>query len=126
MKIALTISGLGLQVVYYILAVLSLCNYEYSGHGIGKAFAFWIYAMLTASLCVLIYCVEAVYTQQKDKSRFHTIKLVSVILAIPLLVFIGMTAAPVCSVIWNIYFIGLFLLEIVSLCYTDAKPKDHV
>lgn len=54
MKKALTVFGLILHIAYYIFAVLSLGDYEYKGYGVGKAFTFWLFAMIISLHCMFL------------------------------------------------------------------------
>ncbi len=129
MKLPVILSGLALQILYDILAALSLGDYTYNGFGVGTAFALWTWAMLVASVCVLLYSVDAVLDWQTDKNKFHTAKLFAVLSAVPLLIFVGMTADPACQIVWNVFFAALFLFEIVCLFITPnaehlRKPSE--
>lgn len=111
----LTVVGLLLQIVYYVLLVLSLGDYEYSGVGVGRAFAYWIYAIITAIPCVLCYLIPAVHRFQTDKSRHSRIMTAATVIGFLLLLTIGSAGDTAMAIVWNIYFLALFVLEIRSL-----------
>ena len=115
MKRILTVIGLTLHVIYYVFAVLSLGEYGYSGHGVGKAFAFWIYAMLTAIVVVVIYLIDGAITILKNRRRFFVIRQIVLALLVPLCLRVGCTAGAVYSAIWNSIFAAVFLMQITSL-----------
>lgn len=114
MRRLLTVSGLVLQVLYFVFTALSYGEYEYSGAGVGKGFAFMIYSIIAAVLCLGVYLAEVVYAFVKKYSVFNLVKLLAVIGSIPLCYFcIG--GDVVSAMIWNAYFVGVFLLETVAL-----------
>ena len=103
-----------MQAVYYILSILSLFDYEYSGRGYGLAFVFWIASFLPAFFCILFHILGAILNITRGKAMFSIIYLVLAILALPLLVIIGTSASVIHSIVWNIYFGVLFF---TSLCF---------
>ena len=120
-KILLSI-GFILHIIYYIFAILSLGDFEYSGYGIGQAFAFWIYAMIISIPVVIIYLIEGIKTFLICRNLFNFLKLIVVIILIPLFLFIGSSAGVVESVIWNLYFCIVFVIQFISLF---VKCIDH-
>lgn len=115
MRKALLSIGITFHIIYFVFAILSLNDYDYAGYGVGKAFAFWIYAMLVSFLVIIIYLIEAIKTFAKSKKAFNAFKLIAIILLIPLCVFVGCSAGVVQSAIWNIYFFTIFVIQIISL-----------
>ena len=112
MKNRLLKAGLILHIIYYVLAILSLGNYEYSGEGIGAAFAFWIYAMLISIPCIIVYIIEAIKSIIKKRNFFNVLKLILVIGLVPMLWYIGGSAEILCSIVWNVYFAVIFAMQI--------------
>lgn len=115
MKKVLLSIGLSIHIFYIVLAILSLGDYEYSGHGVGRAFAFWIYAMMVAMPIIGIYLAEGILSFVKCGKYLSLIKLIVVCILVPLYVFVGCSAGMVQSVIWNTYFFAVFVIQIVSL-----------
>ena len=113
-KVLLSV-GLSIHIIYIVLAILSLGDYEYSGHGIGKAFAFWIYAMMIAMPVVGIYLVEGILSFVKHRNRVNFLKLVAVGILVPLHLYVGSSAGTVQFVVWNTYFLMIFAIQIVFL-----------
>ena len=114
--------GMTFHIIYFVFAVLSLGDYEYSGHGVGKAFAYWIYAIIFAFPTVAFYLVDAITTFIKRKRTFNIIKLVVMSLLIPALS-IGTSAGVKQSIIWNTYFISVFVFQFISL-FIKQKQKE--
>ncbi len=115
MRKVLTMVGLVLHIIYYIFAILSLGNYEYAGYGVGKAFAFWIYATIISLPCLSIYLIDAIKSILTNKKIFNILKLVIIVLAVPLWRTLGGSGNVVCLIIWNIYFAIVFFIQIMSL-----------
>ena len=115
MKKALTIFGLILHIAYYIFAVLSLGDYEYKGYGVGKAFTFWLFAMIISLHCIFIYLINAIVCIVMSRKMFNILKLTLILCAFPLCVFVGCAAGVANSIIWNIYFAIIFVIQIISL-----------
>ncbi|MBO7519223.1 MAG: hypothetical protein J6T73_00450, partial [Clostridia bacterium] len=120
-KKTLVIIGLSFHIVYYIFAILSLGNYGYTGTGNSPNFQFWIYAMIISLPCVILYTIDAVKSLVKQRTPFIFARSFYIFSAIPLLVFIGATLGVTESIIWNIYFGVLFILELVSLFLKPIK-----
>lgn len=115
MKKILTIAGLILHIVYYVFALLSLGNYEYSGDGIGRAFAYWIYAMCVALLSIGIYYIDAFWSILLSRKPFQILKFIVILLAAPLCLLVGGSAGAANSMIWNVYFAFVFAVQVISL-----------
>lgn len=114
MKKSLLIISLVLHIVYYIVVVLSLGDYEYVG-GVGMAFKLWIYAMLFAPLCLLSHLVQSVVELLFHKNTVGVIKLVLIVIGFPLFFIFGMKSGVISSIIWNVYFLFIFIIQISSL-----------
>lgn len=114
MKKLLTIFGLLLHVFYFVLTALSFGEYEYSGAGVGTGFAFMIYSVIAVIPCLGAYLAEAVYAFVKKYSVFNIVKLLAILGSIPLCCFcVGRGIVP--AMLWNAFFGGIFVLEIVAL-----------
>lgn len=121
MKKYIPLFGIGLHTVCFVFAVLSLGDYEYAGYGVGRAFAFWIYSMLIAVPCIAVYFVDAILSLKDKKSAIGIAKLIFLILAVLIFLFIGARAELLCFAIWNIFFMGLFIFEIISFILQMTK-----
>ena len=117
MKKTLLSIGMIFHIIYYIFAVLSLVDYDYMGYGVGKAFAFWIYAMIVSFPVIVFYLIEALRTFIKRKKIFNLLKLIAVIILVPLCIFVGCTSGVLESIIWNIYFFIIFVVQFISLFF---------
>ncbi len=115
MKKVLTIIGLALHLIYYVFAILSLGDYEYIGYGVGKAFAFWIYAMLISLIVIGVYLADGIVSFVKRRRTFELLKLILIALSFPVCVCVGCSAGVANSIIWNIYFAIVFVMQITSL-----------
>ncbi len=117
MKKVLLGIGLALHIIYYVHSILSLCYNDY------RAFDYWLKAMVIAMPVVAVYFIDAIKSLV-NKTTFNIIKLTTVIISIPLLLFVGCTLDTVCSIIWNSYFVILFLLETISLFIKSVNNSD--
>ena len=115
MKKALLISGLVLHIFYYAIVVLSLGDYGYLGHGVGKAFRLWIVSCVLAVLVIVVYLADAVFCIIKNKSTFGIIKLSAFVIALPVFFAFGVSGVTLSAVIWQVFFGALFVLQCASL-----------
>lgn len=115
MKKLLTVCGLVWHVIYYVFSLLSLGKYEYIAQEVGRAFAYWIYAMITSLIVIGIYFFDGVFSFIRCSNVFNTIKLCLAVALIPLCVFVGCSAGVMNSIIWNSVFAVAFVMQIVSL-----------
>lgn len=121
--IYMTKLGIALHTLYYVLTVLSLFDYNYRGYGVGKAFLFWILAVIVSFPIVLLYLGDGIRDFIKCKNAFSIIKLVAVILLVPLSLLCGTSAGVVESVVWNVYFFAVFVIQLLSLFSKHIKSQ---
>ena len=81
----------------------------------GKAFTFWLFAMIISLHCIFIYLINAIVCIVMSRKMFNILKLTLILCAFPLCVFVGCAAGVVNSIIWNIYFAIIFVIQIISL-----------
>lgn len=108
------IIGLVLHIIYYIFALLSLCNYKFV-HGLGTGFKLWIYAIVLALVCLFVHLIQSADELLSYKSKFGITKLLLVIIGFLLYFFIGIKSGIWNSIIWNCYFTTIFVFQIFSL-----------
>lgn len=113
---------LSFQVIYYILAISSLRDYEYV-RGVGIGFKLWICAMLFALVSLLAHCTLIVDELLSHKSAFSVIKLILVIVGFPLYFLVGITSGVRNSIIWNVYFTIVFVFQLFSLFIRKQHNK---
>lgn len=79
------------------------------------SFAFWIYSVIFALISMVFYFIDALRAIarafKKINPAFNLIISLLFVCAIPLLVFVGAGSGVI---IWNAYYILIFVLEIVS------------
>ena len=109
--------GLLIHIVYYILSILSLF---YTGI---KSFDYWLHAIVLAIPITILYLFESIKAFKNNKNIFNTVKLIVIIISVPLFIFVGGTDATICSIIWNIYFFIIFVIEIISLFAKSTTKK---
>jgi hypothetical protein len=79
------------------------------------SFAFWIYSVIFALISMVFYFIDALRAIarafKKINPAFNLIIALLFVCAIPLLVFVGAGSGVI---IWNAYYVLIFVLEIVS------------
>ena len=103
------------QAIYYVIFILSMFDYDYSGEGFGPAILAYIISFVPAFISILFHILGALLNISRDKKFVPLIYLILAILAIPLLITVGTSASTVDSIIWNAYYLILFLIPL-SFC----------
>jgi hypothetical protein len=103
--------------------ILSLCDYDYAGEGIGKAFKFWISAIVVALVVIVLYSIESISCFIKCRKAFNAFKLLSVILLIPFYFLFVSSANVIDYIIWNVCFFAVFVVQIISLFVKRVDNK---
>ena len=93
--------------------------------GVSRSFAAWADSFLIAFISIFLYLVDlnASFSALKFCKKLLIIKTVFVICAIPLVLLVG-SQLGVCILIWNIYYLVLFLVELISfvkICFRSYK-----
>ena len=123
MKKTWLVIALILHIVYYIIALFSLGDYEYV-RGLGMGFKLWIYAMLFVPVCLLVHLIQSADELLTRPRIFSVVKLVLVIIGFPLCFLVGMSASVLDLIIWNSYFTVLFVLQIFTLFIRKQKDSQ--
>ncbi|WP_407453269.1 hypothetical protein [Methanobrevibacter sp.] len=122
MKKIPSIMCLVVHILYYILAILSLGDYEYTeGHSTG--FKIWIVAMLVAFFCIFLYFILSFYEIILYKDIFYIVNFILITVGIPLLFTVGFHLTVLSSVIWNSYFSIIFIFRIILLFRKERYRK---
>ncbi len=100
------------QAIHYVLLILSMFDYGYLGEGMGLGFIFWIISLLPAFISIVLHILGAVLNIRREKTLISIIYLILAILAIPLLIIVGTSADTVDTIIWNTYYLILFLIPL--------------
>ena len=79
--------------------------------------------MLVAVIVIAVYFSEAMYSVITHVCAFNVLKLLLVLAAVPLWVYIGCAVGVRNSIIWNTFFAILFGLEILSLFVKDRLKQ---
>ena len=107
--------GLLCHVISYYFGFLSLGNYSYAGKGVSPAFGYWIYCIINALLCLLFYLYDALRLVTYKRSFFNIFRMILVILAGFLCLFVGGSLGVMNSIIWQSYFAIVFVVQILSM-----------
>ena len=85
--------------------------------GVSRGFACWIFSVIVAFFSVLFYVIDGVVCLVKVLTKIDPIfNLISALLyigSVPMALFVG--AALNSTVIWYVYYLGIFVLEIVDI-----------
>ncbi len=87
--------------------------------GIGLSFALWIYAIIMAMISLIFYAIDGIICLikaiQEEEDRILNIILTLVTIgSIPMMIYVG-GGLEINIMIWNVYYIGMYVLEIVSV-----------
>ena len=118
MKKILNFIILSIYIVYYIVLSLSLILGLYvksSGRGNHISFNFWVLNMvITAGLCILLNCIFSILSIKSEQNLTNIVVLVLSVLSIPMFFVFGEKLSLIPIIIWNIYFLLLFILRSTS------------
>lgn len=94
--------------VWYVLFLLDLVHDET-----------WLLSVLTAMFSIPFFFVDAIISfvraVKKIDSKFNFILAVVLIGAIPMIVIFGGDGKDFFNVIWNVYYLVMFVLEVISI-----------
>ena len=114
MGMIVTLISLGLLLATAFVAATE----EPVDFGINKSFGLWIFSMIVALFSLLLYVVDAILSVIKAfmriHPRFNAALAILLIAAIPMAILLG-GSPGIGNLIWNIYYVGIFILEIVSI-----------
>ena len=114
---ALGIIAVAISAISIGLIILSFFVDAPVEQGVSRGFACWIFSMIIAFISVLFYVVDGVVCVIKSFMKIRPVfNLVSAVLyvgSIPMALFVGVTLDF--TVIWYIYYLGIFVLEIIDI-----------
>ena len=114
MGMIVTLISLGLLLATAFVAATE----EPVDFGINKSFGLWIFSMIVALFSLLLYVIDAILSVIKAfmriHPRFNAVLAILLIAAIPMAILLG-GSPGIGNLIWNIYYVGIFILEIVSI-----------
>ena len=127
----IVIIGMLLTVFSLYLAVLSILpdkNYDPVNDDVSRQFEFWVYSYMTAIPSLLLYIIDGVFciirVFFKLDSTFNLVLGVLIFAMIPMIIFIGSWYPG--SIIWNVYYFAVFVLEIISIIRTIKQRKTLI
>lgn len=104
--------------VWYVLPIAGLVHHE-----------FWILSVIVAVLSMPFYLVDAIISfvraRKKDDSKFNYILALVLVGAIPMVVIFGGDGKDLFNVIWNLYYLLMFVLEVISIKKTYDAMKAN-
>ena len=117
---AFNIIGVVVHIVYFVLAIISLCCYYTQSPpaegGLPLSFSWWFWSTMVAAACIFCYLIGAVSGFIAKRDTLEKIKLVIVVGAIPMWGFgVGY------FVVWNVFFAILFAVELIPLIIEFKK-----
>lgn len=114
----------------FVIKMLSLRGEPLPEMGNHPAFNAWIFSVIFALISIPFYLIDAVFSIIKSILKIHlpyNIVLATIILISPIILVIFGATAGYGYIVWNVYYLLLFVLEIVSfiLCIiTTVKHKE--
>lgn len=111
-----------------VAALILMQNEEPVTQGVSDSFALWIFNVILAMFSLVFYTIDAVLSIIKACMRIHplfnAILALLLIGAIPMVIFVG--GKPVFTYLWNVYYLGIFILETVSVAkHIRMNKKAH-
>ena len=104
--------------VLVITALVVSMFEEPTDMGVSTSFAFWIYSVIVSYIALVFYFIDAIGSIKKVLRKIHpvfnTVLSAMLIGAVPMLMFVG-GGLGINILIWNIYHLAIFVLEIVSI-----------
>lgn len=114
--IALIISALSFLLL--IGAIVTSITEQPVEEGVSGSFALWIYAVIIAMISLIFYVIDAFFCIGiAIAKRRITMDIVLVLLtagSIPMVIFVG-GALGINVLIWNVYYLVMFVLEMISV-----------
>ena len=124
--------GMGISAVSIIMALYAwyLLNHElYDGRGMSRSFATWIFSATFAILSIVFYLIDAgVIINSKKRKKgfsFDTAQTAMNIGSVPVFLLFGQGPDIVHIVLWNIYFLAMFIMEAISIVFILKKRPDE-
>lgn len=94
--------------------------------GVSRGFACWIFSIIVAIVSVISYVVDGIIclikALNKIRPGFNLISAVLYIGSVPMLFFVG--AALNFTVVWYVYYLGIFVLQIVDIIKHIKLQKE--
>lgn len=87
--------------------------------GVSRSFALWTYSVILAMISLFFYAIDGVIclikaVQEKEDRILNIILTILIIGSIPMVIYVG-GGLGISILIWNVYYIGMYILEIVSI-----------
>lgn len=79
----------------------------------------WVLSSIMAMFSIPFFFIDAIISfvkaRKKDDSKFNYILTLVLIGAIPMVVFLGGDGRDHLNIIWNLYYLMVFVLEVISI-----------
>lgn len=129
-----SIIGLIIHAFYYIFTMIGLICYfaETTGsapseYGVQRSGAYWIFTMLIAAAALFFYLISVTFGIVTEKKLIYFVKLILVIAAIPLYIFVGAASGVSNFIIWNVFFLIIFIVHLIPvITYFKNRTKQKV
>lgn len=104
--------------VFLVGSVISSITEPPVEEGLSGAFALWVYAVIFAIISIVFYLTDAVMCIRKTFGEkldvLDAVLIFWVFGSIPMVIFVG-GALGINILIWNVYYLAMYLLETVSV-----------
>ena len=123
--VAICLSLLSLLLVLFMV-ICSVNENPAEQEGFSPSFTFWIFSILTAAISIVFFYADGVISvissTRKNNVVFNIILSVAIFIS-PILLFTAGALSGVTFIIWNIYYLGLLSLEVVSIIFVIKKLR---
>lgn len=106
------------SIIFYVLVLLNLVHHET-----------WILSALLAMFSVPFFCIDAIISfvkaRKKEDSKFNYILALVLIGSIPMVSIFAGSGRDFFNVIWNLYYVAMFILEVISIKKACAMVKAN-
>ena len=116
------------SILLMIIALIKSITDEPPEHGISQSFAIWVFGVIIAMFSLFFYVLDAAKCIGKIIAKQATILdvLLTLIIfgSIPMVIFVG--GAPGINIlIWNLYYLLMFVLEAISIAKLLKKDSHE-
>lgn len=123
---AFGVMGLLTHLVYCVLTIIELYFY-FSGseEGIRRSGAVWTFAVIIVPICLFFYLISVTFGIMTEEKMIYIVKLILVLAAIPMYIFIGGASGVADFIIWNVFFLILFVVHLVPLIIEFKQKRRY-
>jgi CDP-diglyceride synthetase len=121
--------GMGIALVSFGFFIASMiCSFGEPVEVMGVSREEWMrfFGVIAAGASMVLYVIDAIYCAirffMKTDRILNGILTLLILGGIPMIAFVG-SRGGACAVIWNVYFLGIFVVEAISLAGFFSKKN---